>query len=85
MDKALFSEYWYRVKALKPKLRAHILIHRHVYRGDVWYVLADESSSRHHRFNEAAYQVIGLMDGRRTVQQLWHLVNTRLGDEAPVQ
>ncbi|MDX1736110.1 MAG: hypothetical protein R3228_17170, partial [Halioglobus sp.] len=85
MDKPLFSENWYRVKALRPKLRAHTRVKRHDYRGSIWYLLADEASSRFHRFNGQAYQVIGLMDGRRTVHQIWERVNTLLGDDAPVQ
>jgi putative peptide zinc metalloprotease protein len=85
MDKPLFSEHWYRVKSLKPQLRAHAKLHRHEYRGEIWYVLQDNSNSRFHRFNAAAYQVIGLMNGQRTVDQIWLDVNTLLGDDAPVQ
>lgn len=85
MDKPLFSEHWYRVKSLRPKLRPHTRLHRHVYRGDIWYLLSDAASARYHRFNLVAYQIIGLMDGRRTAHQIWETVNTRMGDAAPVQ
>ena len=85
MDKPLFSEHWYRVKALRPRLRSHTRLHRHHYRGEVWYVLQDDSSGRYHRFNGAAYQLIGLMNGQRTVHQIWEEANSRLGDDAPVQ
>ena len=85
MDRPLFSENWYRVKTLRPSLRPHTKLHRHEYRGDIWYVLEDDASSRYHRFNAQAYQLIGLMDGRRTVQQIWEEVNTLLGDDAPLQ
>ena len=33
MEKALFSEHWYRVKDLCPDIRPHIRLHRHDYRG----------------------------------------------------
>lgn len=85
MDKPLFSENWYRVKSIRPKLRTHAKLHRHEYRGTTWYILEDPSNSRYHRFNAAAYRVIGLMNGQRTVHQIWQQVNTQLGDDAPVQ
>ncbi|MFK8047136.1 MAG: hypothetical protein AB8B81_01755 [Halioglobus sp.] len=85
MDKPLFSEHWYRVKSLRPKLRSHAKLHRHEYRDTIWYVLEDHSNARYHRFNTRAYGVIGLMDGRRTVNQIWKEINTLLGDDAPVQ
>jgi putative peptide zinc metalloprotease protein len=73
------------VAGLCPRLRAHADIHRQQFRGHTWYVLEDRVGERFHRFSPAAYQVIGLMDGRRTVQQLWDLACERLGDEAPTQ
>lgn len=85
MDTPLFSDNWYRVKSLTPKLRPHARLHRQVFRGAIWYVLEDSSSSRFHRFNAAAHQVIGLMDGQRTVHGIWEEVNTLLGDDAPRQ
>jgi putative peptide zinc metalloprotease protein len=81
----LFSSSWYRVAALRPQLRAHAEIHRQRFRGETWYVLEDRVREQFHRFSPAVYQVIGLMDGRRTVQALWDLACERLGDEAPTQ
>lgn len=85
MSDSLFSPLWYRVAALKPALRTHIELHRHDYRGLIWYILEDKSSGRHHRFCTAAYQVIGLMNGERSVDQIWDAVNVKLGDYAPTQ
>ena len=81
----LFSPSWYRVAELRPRLRAHAEIHRQQFRGQTWYVLEDRVGQRFHRFSPAAYQIIGLMDGQRTVQALWDLACERLGDEAPTQ
>ena len=39
MSDALFSPSWYRVADLKPRIRAHAVIHRHAYRGKVWFIL----------------------------------------------
>lgn len=82
---SLFSPSWYRVAGLRPRLRSHAEIHRHHYRGELWYVLQDYASGRFQRFTPAAYRIIGLMDGRRTVQEIWDAVRKRLGDEAPTQ
>jgi len=81
----LYSPSWYRVAALRPRLRGHVRIHRHHYRGELWYVLEDRVSRRMHRFNPAAHFVIGLMDGRRSVQELWDAAMQRFGDDAPTQ
>src|SRR5712672_3397976 len=37
----LFSTSWYRVAALKPRLRGHVEIHRHSYRDAFWFVPPD--------------------------------------------
>ena len=85
MSTSLYSPSWYRVAGLKPRLRSHAEIHRHTYRGEVWYVLQDHATGRFQRFNTAAYLLIGLMDGERTVQEIWEEVRARLGEEAPTQ
>jgi len=82
---ALLSPSWYRVAGLKPRIRAHARIHRHAYRGKVWFVLQDQAAGRSHRFSPAAHHFIGLMDGDRTVQQLWEATGTQLRDAAPTQ
>ncbi|NOT96739.1 MAG: hypothetical protein HOP00_10580, partial [Nitrospira sp.] len=85
MSEALFSPSWYRVATLAPRLRSHAQLHRHQYRGQTWYVLQDRSNERFHRFSPSAYAFIGLMDGTRTVQDIWELASTKLGDDAPTQ
>jgi len=81
----MFSNSWYRVAMLKPRMRNHAQIHRHIYRGDVWFVLQNHSTGKFHRFTPIANLVIGLMDGKRTVQEIWDLACNRLGDDAPSQ
>lgn len=81
----LTSPAWYRVADLQPRLRSHVRIRRHEYRGERWYVLEDRISRRTHRFNPAAWFIIGLMDGRRSLQRIWDAAVERLGDEAPKQ
>ena len=85
MSEALFSPSWYRVASLVPRLRSHAKLHRHRYRGQIWYVLQDSSNERFHRFSPPVFSFIGLMDGRRSVQEIWELSSSRLGDDAPTQ
>ena len=48
-------------------------------------MLQDPSNNRQHRFNKSAYFIIGMMDGNRTVQQIWDAAIAALGDDAPTQ
>ncbi|WP_249200715.1 peptidase M50 [Thetidibacter halocola] len=65
------SASWYRVSEMRPRLRAHVRIHRHLYRGKVWFVLQDRASGRFHRFTPETYRLIAMMDGHRTMEQIW--------------
>jgi putative peptide zinc metalloprotease protein len=81
----LFSANWYRVKDLTPRLRAHAKIHRHNYRGEIWYVLQDAANDRFLRFTPTAHFVMGLMREGRSVDEVWRLAAEGLGDDAPTQ
>lgn len=81
----VFSPHWYRVASLVPRLRKHVQLHRHVYRGRTWYVLQDHSSGRFHRFTPSAHRIIGLMDGHHSMDQIWNHAVRHLGDDALTQ
>ncbi|NNL84763.1 MAG: hypothetical protein HKP27_03880, partial [Myxococcales bacterium] len=81
----LFSPYWYRVAELRPRLREHIQVHRHVYRGERWFVLEDRVGGGTHRFGKSANFVIERLDGSRSVAEIWESALEYLGDEAPNQ
>ncbi len=85
MSDGLTSPHWYRVASLKPRLHDQVQIHRHDYRGLIWYLLENTTTGRSHRFNPAAYQFIGLMDGERTVQDIFDRVCAKLDEFAPGQ
>ena len=85
MGTSIFSASWYRVANLKPRLRPHAAIHRHVYRGDLWYVLEDRITGRFQRFTPSAYAMIGLMSGELSVEELWQATRRQLGENAPTQ
>ncbi|MFM2112240.1 MAG: hypothetical protein RLZZ271_900 [Pseudomonadota bacterium] len=85
MTGSLFSSSWYRVCKLKPCLRTQARIVRHTYRGQRWYVLQDLGSGRFVRFQPSVYRILALMDGQRTLEDIWLTVCELLGDEAPTQ
>lgn len=85
MSKSLFSPSWYRVAHLRPRLRGHAKVHRQTFRGRLWYVLQDQATGQYHRFSPSAHLVISLMDGTRSVQEIWDLACAQLDDDAPGQ
>jgi putative peptide zinc metalloprotease protein len=84
-EQHLYSPYWYRVAGLKPRLRSHIKVLRQVFRDREWYVLQDLSSGRFHRISPEAYFIIGLMDGKRSMADIWDAAALHLGDSLPTQ
>lgn len=85
MADSLFSPSWYRVATLVPRVRAHGELHRHSYRDQVWFVLQDHAANRSHRLSPEAHQIIGMMNGRRSLNEIWEIATEQLGDEAPSQ
>jgi putative peptide zinc metalloprotease protein len=82
---SLFSSRWYRVAGIHPRLRSHVRVSRHVYRDQVWYLLQDQSSGRNHRVDEAAFHLVGRMDGKRSTDEIWHSLLNQLGEHTPTQ
>ncbi len=66
---------WPMIAALTPALRQHIQLFPQHYRGERWYVLHDESSGRHLRFNASAHRFIGRLDGYRSVAHILDQLN----------
>jgi putative peptide zinc metalloprotease protein len=85
MSASLFSNSWYRVAELKPRLRAHAQIHRQTFRGQVWYVLQDHQTGRFFRVSPAANRMLCLMDGRRTMREVWDIAGAHAADDPPTQ
>lgn len=85
MEQTYLSPSWYRVSGLKPRLRSHARIHRSSFRGQVWYILQDRTSGRFHRFAPETYLVISLMDGERTMEQVWDVACNQLKDKVLTQ
>ncbi|MBI5725649.1 MAG: hypothetical protein HZA50_16945 [Planctomycetes bacterium] len=85
VDRPTFSESWYRVCKLRPRLRATVQVRRQQFRGELWHVLEDESSNQFFRLNEPAYRFVARLEGRTTVQEAWEICNEELGDQAATQ
>jgi putative peptide zinc metalloprotease protein len=85
MSGALQSSNWFRVAGLKPRLRPHVQVHRHRYRGTVWYVVEDRVSGKHHRLGVAAWRLVSNLDGRRSLQELWDALVRDGGEDMPSQ
>lgn len=80
-----FSESWYRVQALKVRLRPSAQISRQYYRGERWYVVRDPAGNQYHRLSDPAYRFVALLDGQRTINEAWELVGGVMDDDAPTQ
>ncbi len=85
VERPTFHEAWYRVANLRPRLLAGVRVHRQHFRGQPWYILDNPTSEQYSRISEEGYRFIGLLNGRRTVSEVWTLCNEQLGDRAPTQ
>lgn len=81
MSKSFHSPHWYRVKDKRPRLRSHARFFRTLYRDQIWYVLQDRSSGRFHRFSGASYFIASLLDGTRTLDEVWQTASEALSEE----
>jgi putative peptide zinc metalloprotease protein len=85
MAENFFSQSWYRVAGLKPKIAGHVAAARHRYGSQSWYALSDPVSGRVHRVTPAAYLFAARMDGKRTVDDIWQEMVAEMDTEAPGQ
>lgn len=85
IDRPTFSESWYRVADLRPRLRSLVQTFRQHYRDRLWYVFRDPSNNQFFRVDESAYRFVAMLDGQRSVAEVWEACNQQLGDAAPTQ
>lgn len=84
-DGALFSPYWYKVRDLRPRLRPGLRVERRVERDGVRHVLTAPESGRSFLLTPAAWRIVGALDGRRSVGEIWRAAADALGDDLPGQ
>lgn len=85
IDRPTFHEAWYRVAQMRPRLLTSVQVYRQFFRGKMWYVLENPTNNKYSRISSEAHHFIGLLDGKRTVDEVWHICNEQLGDMAPTQ
>ena len=85
VDRPTFHESWYRVAQLRPRLRSLVQSYRQHYRDAVWQVLRDPGSNKFYRLDESNYYLVGLLDGKRSVDEVWQIATEQLGHDAPTQ
>lgn len=79
------SDLWYRVAQTRPRVAPHTPITRQRAGRSTWYIVEDPVAGEFYRITEAAYLFLGLLDGRRTVQQAFDACAAQLADESPTQ
>ncbi len=85
MATQFFTQSWYRVANLRPRLASHAEMSRHRYGGQAWYALSDPLAGRVHRISPAACLFAVRMDGQRTVDEIWQDMVAEMDTEAPGQ
>ena len=81
----LHSPSWYYAADLRPCLNQRVCFYRHVYRGEIWFVIQNPTTGRVHRLTPAAHALVRRMDGLRSAHEIWQTVLTEFGDDAPTQ
>ncbi|MDH4237959.1 MAG: efflux RND transporter periplasmic adaptor subunit [Phycisphaerae bacterium] len=85
IERPTFHEAWYRVSNLRPRLLSSVHIYRQHFRGQMWYVLENPSNNKFSRLSSDGYYFIAMLNGKRTVAEVWQICNEQLEDRAPTQ
>lgn len=70
---------------MTPRLRSHVQVTRQFYRGKRWFIAHDPTSNQFYRLSPVGYDLVGTLDGKRTVEEAWQIGLTKFGDDAPTQ
>lgn len=68
-----YHDQWYLVEELTPSLRPEVIIRRQYYWGTPWYILSEPDNNAHFRLAQGGYAFVCMLDGNRTVQEVWEL------------
>ncbi len=82
---SLEDSRWHQIAAVRLRLRGHVRVQRRVSHGRHTFVLCDDIHRRFHRLDACAWEFVGRLDGRLSVEEAWQLVHARLGEAAPSQ
>ena len=85
MSETFRSGEWYRIAQSLPRLARDVEVRRHVYLGRPWFVLSNATGGKVHRLTPAAYTIVGRMDGRTALEEIWRQAVAEHGEDAPSQ
>lgn len=85
VERPTFSPLWHRVRAMRPRLRPHTQIVRQFYRARRWHVVQDPASNQFFRLDPISYEFVAMLDGERTVEEIWRDLMARHADASPTQ
>ena len=74
---------WMQVAALRPRLAEHVEVVEHRYRGETWYVLADQLTATHFRCTPLVRDFLALLDGEHTVAEAYQACAGQDGEALP--
>ncbi|MCL1939747.1 MAG: M50 family metallopeptidase [Desulfovibrionaceae bacterium] len=80
-----YHDQWYLVESLTPALRPDVNIRRQTYWGTPWYILSEPDNNAHFRLARGGYAFVSMLDGSRTVQEIWETCQDADEDEALTQ
>lgn len=80
-----FHDQWYLVENLTPALRPDVHIRRQTYRGTPWYIISEPDNNAHFRLAQGGYGFVSMLDGKRTVQEIWEMFQDAGENEALTQ
>jgi putative peptide zinc metalloprotease protein len=81
----LSASHWYRVAALRPRLREPLRLHVVAYRGEPWAVVEDPLNGRFNRFDTRSWWILRQLDGHTPLEKLWRDLLAQRPDDAPSQ
>ncbi len=81
----VYSERWFRVGSLRPRLGTMVRIRRQVVRGETWMLLSGHPKQPAHRLDHGGWAFVGRCDGRRTVDDIWRAIVADNADDSPTQ
>ncbi len=66
---------WEHLSQLRPSMAAHVFWHEQTQGGTTWFVLQNEATGEHARFNATAHAIISRLDGRHNLSQIFKAVD----------
>ena len=79
------TDSWGIIAGLYPRLKPHITISRHRFRGDISYVLEDAITKIRYVFSKEAYEVAGRLNGKHSSEDIYNHLQNKMGLQGPTK